>query len=91
MILNCTDLTLEYSSNKLRNLQQTSSYPNDYVPPSWPVGVVKLWHKQFNHIKGNSTLCSHAQWYCNGYQLLCNAHIVVEPYRGTETLFLFYY
>ena len=22
-------------------------------PPSWPVGVVNLWHKQFNHIKGN--------------------------------------
>ena len=35
-----------------------------YYPPSWPVDVVKLWHKQFNHIKVNRKLCSYAQWYC---------------------------
>ena len=37
-----------------------------YKRPSWPVGVVKLWHKQFkfNHIKGNRNLFSYAQWYC---------------------------
>ena len=26
----------------------------------------------------------------NGYQLMCDAHTVLEPYRGTVTLFLFY-
>ena len=35
------------------------------IPPSWPVGVVKLWHKQLNYIKGKSNFsCSYAQWYC---------------------------
>ena len=27
-----------------------------------------------SHIKGNSTLCSYAQYIVNGYQLLCDAH-----------------
>ena len=36
-----------------------------------------LLHKQFNHIKGYIT------GIVNGYQLLCDAHTVLEPHRGT--------
>ena len=44
--------------NKNINPDQTG------LPAKWPVGVVKLWHKHFNHIKGKITLCSYIQWYC---------------------------
>ena len=60
------------------------------VPPSWPVGVNNLWHKQFNHIKGNISLVLMHSGIVNGYQLLCDAHTVLEPHRGTAALFLFH-
>ena len=42
-----------------------------------------------NHTKDNTNTnysCPYAQWYCNGYQLLCDAHTVLEPHRGTAAL-----
>jgi len=36
-------------------LEASSSYWR-HIPytPLWPVGVLRLWHKQFNHIKANT-------------------------------------
>ena len=52
----------------------------------WPVGVVKLWHKHFNHIKGNRNLVLMHSGIVNEYQLLCDAHTLLEPHRGTAGL-----
>ena len=48
-----------------------------------------LWHKQFNHIKSNISLVLMYSGIVNGYQLLCDAHTVLEPHRVTAALFLF--
>ena len=45
--------------------------------------------QQVNHIKGNITLVLMHSGIVNGYQLLCNAHTVLEPQRGTAAFFLF--
>ena len=50
-------------------------------PTLWLVGVFNLWRKQFNHIKGNITLVLVHSGIVNGYQLLSDAHIVLEPHR----------
>ena len=42
-----------------------------------------------NHIKGYITLVLMHTGIVNGYQLLCDAHTVLEPHRGTAALFLF--
>ena len=46
------------------------------------------WHKQFNHIRGNRALVTHSG-IVNGYQLLCDAHTVLDPHRGTAAFFYF--
>jgi len=56
-------------------------------PPLWHVGVFNLWHK---HIKANITLVLLHSGIVNGYQLLCDAHTVLEPHRETAAFFLFY-
>ena len=61
-----------------------------YHPPVWPVRDFHLWHKQFNHIKGYITLVLMNSGIVNRYQLLCDAHTVLEPHRGTAASFLFY-
>ena len=43
-----------------------------------------------NHIKGNISLVLMHSGIVNGYQLLCDAHTVLEPHRGTAAFFLFY-
>ena len=43
-----------------------------------------------SHIKGNSTVVLMHSGIVNGHQLLCDAHTVLEPHRGTAALFLFY-
>ena len=48
-----------------------------------------LWNEHFSHFKGNRTLCSYAQWFVNGYQLLGDAHTVLEPHRGNAAFFHF--
>ena len=35
----------------------------------------------FNHIKGNLSLVLMHRGIINGYQLLCDAHTVLEPHR----------
>ena len=55
---------IKHFSTSNVNKASVVSTSNAKAPPSWPVGVVKLWHKQFNHIKGNRNLWSYAQWYC---------------------------
>ena len=57
--------------------------------PLWHVGVFNLWHEH-SHIKGNSTLFLRHSGIVNGHQLLCDAHTVFEPHRGTADLFPFY-
>ena len=47
------------------------------------VGVFDLWHKQFNNIKGNTTVVLMHSGIVNRYQLLCDGHTVLEPHRGT--------
>jgi len=42
------------------------------------------------HIKGYITLVLMHSGIVNGHQLLCDAHTVLEPHRGTAALFLFY-
>ena len=54
-----------------------------FAPASWPVVVIKLWHKQFNHIKGTALFVLMHRSIVNRYQLLCDAHTVLEPHRGT--------
>ena len=51
------------------------------------VGVFNLCQKQLNHIKGNRTLVLMHSGIVNGYQLLCDAHTVPEPHRGTACSF----
>ena len=43
-----------------------------------------------SRIKGNSTLVFIHSGIVNGYQLLFDAHTVLEPHRGTAALFLYY-
>ena len=45
--------------------------------------------KSFNHIKGYITLVLMYSGIVNGYQhqLLCDAHTVLEPHRGTAVFF----
>ena len=48
--------------------------------PSWPVGVVKLWHKQ-SHLRATAIfVLMHSGCIVNVYQLLCEAHTVLEPH-----------
>ena len=42
------------------------------------------------HFKGNINLVLIHSGIVNGRQLLCNAHSVIKPHRGTAALFLFY-
>ena len=49
------------------------------------VSKVNLSQNSYN----NSSSALVACW-CHGYQLLCDAHTVFQPHRGTTTLFLFY-
>jgi len=62
-----------------------------YSSSSWPVGVVKLWHKQLTTLRDTKFffVLMHSG-IVNGYQLLCDAHTVSEQHRGTSALFLFY-
>ena len=72
---------------------------NDYVYNFWHITaslvfalvacwcLFKLWHKQFTHIKGNITLVLMHSSIVNGYQLMCDAHTVLEPHRGTAAFF----
>ena len=55
------------------------------VLPLWPVGLFNLWHEQFIHIKGFVLIYSGI---VNGYKLLCHAHTMLEPHRGTAALLL---
>ena len=43
------------------------------------------------HFKGNINLVLIHSGIVNGRQLLCNAHSVIEPHRGTAALFLFFF
>ena len=42
-----------------------------------------------NHIKGNISLVLMHSGIVNGYPLLCDAHIVLEPHRGTAAFHAF--
>ena len=81
----CSALLPSISNDRLlNNIIKTK------IPPLWPVGVFfNLWHKQFNHFKGNITIVLMHDGIVNGYQLMCAAHTVLEPHRGTS-FFLFY-
>ena len=52
------------------------------------VSLFKSWHEQAR--LGQHYTCSYAQWYCNKYQLLWNAHTVLEHERTSVTsIFIF--
>ena len=61
-----------------------------FSTPSWPVSVIKLWHKQLITLWATviSLVLMHSR-IVNGYQLLCDAHTVLEPHRGTAAFFFF--
>ena len=61
------------------------------LPLLWHVLVSITYGTNISHIKGNSTLVLMHKGIVNGHRLLCNAHIVFEPHRGTAALFLFTY
>jgi len=65
------------------------SISSDSTLPLWPVGVFNLWQKLFNHIKGNITHILMHSCIVNGYKLLCDTHIVLEPHRGTADFLYF--
>ena len=58
-------------------------------PPLWPVGTFNLWHKQFNHIKGNKTLILMHNCIVNGYHSAAVhfSYCAFEPHRGTAAFF----
>ena len=43
-----------------------------------------------NHIKGNISLVLMHSGIVNEYQLLCDAHTVLEPHKGTAAFSFFY-
>ena len=55
----------------------------------WPVSVVKLWHKQLTTLRTTEIFVLMHSGIVNRYQLLCDAHIVLEPHRGTAPFFYF--
>ena len=58
--------------------------------PYWPVGVIELMAQTVSHIKGTiiSLVLMHSG-IVNGYQLLFDAHTVLERHRGTAAFFYF--
>ena len=52
--------------------------------------LVSLTYGTDIHIKGYITLVLMHSGIVNGHQLLCNAHNVLEPHKGTAAFFLFY-
>ena len=79
-----------YCTFPLFLLEIKANLPINEAPSLLPVGIFNLWHKQFIHIKGNITFVLMNSGTVNGYQLLCDAHTVLEPHRGTAALFLFH-
>ena len=58
------------------------------LPPLWHVGVFLTYGTNISHIKGYITLVLMHNGIVNGYQLLCDAHTVLEPRRGTAAFLL---
>ena len=52
--------------------------------------LVSLTYGTDIHIKGYITLVLMHSGIVNGHQLLCDAHTVREPHRGTAVFFLFF-
>jgi len=62
---------------------------SDGGPPLWHVGVSNI-GKNIATLRATSLFVLMHSGIVNGYQLLCDAHTLLEPHRGTADLFLFY-
>ena len=61
------------------------------ILPWWHVGVFLSYSTNICHIMGNRSLVLMHSGISNGYQLLCDAHAVLEPHRGTAVFFFTHY
>ena len=62
---------------------------NCFPPPLWHVGVFLTYGTNISHVKGKRTLVLMHIGIVNGYQLLCDAHTVLEPQSGIAAFFYF--
>ena len=59
-------------------------------PPLWPVGVLLTYGmNSLATLRGTSVFVLMHSGIVTGYQLLCDAHTVLQPHRGTAVFFFF--